>query len=192
MYLLGFVVAFTSTCPKNQVPFSCTTSHKITCVDATSVYSASVGYLRENLPLFDALNAVTFGLDHANEPLGVATNGLNISIAVKGSSFFSSQVPYEFFLEFVMSYTNTNEGRSAWRLLFSPIVINLLENANSSWRNFTTLDAVQAIDKHLWESAFEKKIKFKAGQTPLIYGLTTILLLELAANTCGTLPLHPS
>ena len=98
------------------------------------VTSALISILEEHLPSWDKTNAATLGF-HTGAPgvdgldLGVATLGINISLATKQTYEWAFEVPEDIFYEYVVTFAHANEARSNWRPFLTEVVGKILNGS---------------------------------------------------------------
>ncbi|OQR85858.1 hypothetical protein ACHHYP_11268 [Achlya hypogyna] len=179
----GAAVGYESPCAPGLVPFG--DGHAgFSCSPIATVVADATAFLHRNLPLFDRLNEATLGFTaDATLDSGIAVIGVNESVHTKVSSRFSADVPKRLFLEYVVPYGVTNEGRSDWRTLFSPVVAAVLAAASAGWRDWTTAEAVATINAGIWGGAFGKALAFQPQQTPRVYDVMSMLVFGHASCT---------
>merc|ERR1719234_2311291 len=155
-----------SPCPPSQVPFP---DH--ICLDFDDAYTSAYKFLEEHLPSWDKTNAATLGF-HTGAPgvdgldLGVATLGINISLATKQARSWAFEVPEDIFYEYVVTFAHANEARSNWRPFLTDVVAKILKGGEPK----TVAEVVDVINSQLWSSGLlGNVVTFKSSQTPLIY-----------------------
>eukprot|EP00596_Hydrurales_sp_CCMP1899_P002591 CAMPEP_0119034004 /NCGR_PEP_ID=MMETSP1177-20130426/1064_1 /TAXON_ID=2985 /ORGANISM="Ochromonas sp, Strain CCMP1899" /LENGTH=267 /DNA_ID=CAMNT_0006991173 /DNA_START=610 /DNA_END=1413 /DNA_ORIENTATION=- len=141
-------------------------------------------YLEKNLPSFDKINKASLGFDTVGSVNndGVARIGTNRSLEMKNKYKWAADVPYEIFLEYVLPYGVVNEGRNNWRLMISEVVISILDDAKEL-ENYILEDIVLYINDNLWKGKFCDDIVFKAGETPMIYDVMSVIAFGYASCT---------
>jgi len=172
-----------SPCPPSQVPFP---GHL--CLDFDDVYNSAYKFLEEQLPSWDKTNAASLGF-HSGAPgvdgldLGVATLGINISIATKQARSWAYEVPEDIFYEYVVTYAHANEARSNWRPFLTEVVGKIL-NGSSQGEPKTVAEVVKLINSQLWSSGLlGNVVTFKSSQTPLIYDPMSTIVFGYASCT---------
>ena len=129
MFLLLVMLAFTVSnisavilikadvqCSEKEVPFP-----RNVCKHFDDSYKEAYNYLYSHLPSWDRTNADSLGfhnstgadVDGLDE--GIATLGINISLAAKQKYFWAANVSEELYYEYVVTYSHVNEARNNWR-----------------------------------------------------------------------------
>jgi hypothetical protein len=159
------------------------------CVPFDDAYKAAYAFLLDNLPSYDATNKATLGF-HSDEDVlvdgldsGVATLGINISLATKQASPWAWTVPQDVFNEYVAAYAWTNEGRTDWRPFLGASVASVFEaNTETDLTDITSV--VSVINAQLWNSgALGRTVVFKSAMTPLIYDPMSVVAYGYASCT---------
>jgi transglutaminase-like putative cysteine protease len=107
-----------------------------------------------------------------------------MSIATQMSSPWATSIPKSVWLEFVATYSHTNEARTNWRPLLSDSVTSILSSASPA--PSTIEDAVAAVNANLYNpstSGLPNSVVFKSSQTPLIYDPMSTLAYGYASCT---------
>ena len=172
-----------SACPPSQVPFPGNI-----CLDFDDAYNSAYKFLEENMPSWDKTNAVSLGF-HTGAPgvdgldLGVATLGINISLATKQMRSWAFEVPEDIYSEYVIAYAHANEARSNWRPFLTEVVGKIL-NGSSEDEPKTVPEVVSLINSQLWSSGLlGNQVTFKSSQTPLIYDPMSTIVFGYASCT---------
>ena len=172
-----------SACPPSQVPFPGNI-----CLDFDDAYNSAYKFLEENMPSWDKTNAASLGF-HTGAPgvdgldLGVATLGINISLATKQMRSWAFEVPEDIYSEYVIAYAHANEGRSNWRPFLTEVVGKIL-NGSSEDEPKTVPEVVSLINSQLWSSGLlGNQVTFKSSQTPLIYDPMSTIVFGYASCT---------
>merc|ERR1712037_890657 len=170
-------------CPPSQVPFP---GH--ICLNFDDAYNSAYKFLEEHLPSWDRTNAASLGF-HSGVPavdgldLGVATLGINISLATKQSRSWAYEVPEDVFYEYVATYAHVNEARSNWRPFLTEVVDKIL-NGSRQGEPKTVTEVVNVINSQLWSSGLlGNVVTFKSSQTPLIYDPMSTIVFGYASCT---------
>ena len=172
-----------SACPPSQVPFPGNI-----CLDFDDAYNSAYKFLEENMPSWDKTNAASLGF-HTGAPgvdgldLGVATLGINISLATKQMRSWAFEVPEDVYSEYVIAYAHANEARSNWRPFLTEVVGKIL-NGSSEDELKTVPEVVSLINSQLWSSGLlGNQVTFKSSQTPLIYDPMSTIVFGYASCT---------
>ena len=172
-----------SACPPSQVPFPGNI-----CLEFEDAYNSAYKFLEENMPSWDKTNAASLGF-HTGAPgvdgldLGVATLGINISLATKQMRSWAFEVPEDIYSEYVIAYAHANEGRSNWRPFLTEVVDKIL-NGSSEDEPKTVPEVVSLINSQLWSSGLlGNQVTFKSSQTPLIYDPMSTIVFGYASCT---------
>ena len=172
-----------SACPPSQVPFPGNI-----CLDFDDAYNSAYKFLEENMPSWDKTNAASLGF-HTGAPgvdgldLGVATLGINISLATKQMRSWAFEVPEDIYSEYVIAYAHANEARSNWRPFLTEVVGKIL-NGSSEDEPKTVPEVVSLINSQLWSSGLlGNQVTFKSSQTPLIYDPMSTIVFGYASCT---------
>ena len=172
-----------SACPPSQVPFPGNI-----CLDFDDAYNSAYKFLEENMPSWDKTNAASLGF-HTGAPgvdgldLGVATLGINISLATKQMRSWAYEVPEDIYSEYVIAYAHANEARSNWRPFLTEVVGKIL-NGSSEDEPKTVPEVVSLINSQLWSSGLlGNQVTFKSSQTPLIYDPMSTIVFGYASCT---------
>ena len=172
-----------SACPPSQVPFPGNI-----CLDFDDAYNSAYKFLEENMPSWDKTNAASLGF-HTGAPgvdgldLGVATLGINISLATKQMRSWAFEVPEDIYSEYVITYAHANEARSNWRPFLTEVVGKIL-NGSSEDEPKTVPEVVSLINSQLWSSGLlGNQVTFKSSQTPLIYDPMSTIVFGYASCT---------
>ena len=170
-------------CPPSQVPFP---GH--ICLDFDDAYNSAYTFLEEHLPSWDKTNAASLGF-HTGAPgvdgldLGIATLGINISLATKQARKWAFEVPEDIFYEYVVTYAHANEARSNWRPFLTEVVGKIL-NGSREEEPKTVTEVVNVINSQLWSSGLlGNVVTFKSSQTPLIYDPMSTIVFGFASCT---------
>jgi len=179
------IVEITATlpCPINQVPF-----HSL-CIPKDQSYLSAYKFLLANLPSWDLTNAATLGFHNSTGQKvdgledGIATIGINISLATKQSNPWAHDVSEDVFNEYVVPYAHVNEARNNWRPFLTKVVNEILAE-NPDGPPVGVPDVVHLINDNLWSSGvLGNKITFKSSQTPLIYDPMSTIVFGYASCT---------
>jgi len=167
-------------CPPSQVPFP-----DNICLDFDDAYNSAYKFLEEHLPSWDKTNAATLGF-HTGATgvdgldLGVATLGINISLATKLTYEWAFEVPEDIFYEYVVTFAHANEARSNWRPFLTDVVDKILNGSEAK----KVAEVVSVINSQLWSSGLlGNTITFKSSQTPLIYDPMSTIVFGFASCT---------
>ena len=166
-------------CSPLEVPFG------EDCVAFDDAYKSAYNFLVGNIPSYDATNkASVFGAGSLAGTLdGIATLGINVSLAAKQTSPWAWVVSQDIFNEWVASYAFVNEGRTNWRPLLASSVQAVIA-ANPAVDLTDINSVVTLINSELWNSgALGKTVVFKSEQTPLIYDPMSTLAFGYASCT---------
>lgn len=176
--------SFSTNCHSDFVPFPTGTGSSYDCVPYALSFLESMSYLEKNLPSFDVTNKGTLGFDLDSGIDGIANRGTNYSLETRSKYVWAANVPKRLFLEYVLPYANINEARTDWREIFTPSVNDILIASGGNLDDFSTADAVLAINIGLWNGAvINQTIVFKSDQTPLIYDPMSVLAFGYASCT---------
>ena len=181
--LAMFEITATLPCSRHEVPYSST------CMSDEESYLTAYRFLLANLPSWDVTNAATLGF-HSSTGVevdglddGVATLGINISLATKQSKPWANNVPEDIFNEFVVTYAHVNEARNNWRPFLTKAVDDILK-ANPQASLSTIPDVVNLLNANLWQTGvLGNNITFKSSQTPLIYDPMSTIVFGYASCT---------
>jgi hypothetical protein len=175
-----------SPCPSTSVPFSDLSGGGVACVSFDLAYASAYSHLYDNLPSYDVTNAATLGFHASSVPNvdgltdGVATVGINASLAAQQASPWAWSVPQTVFNEWVAPYCHVNEARTDWRPLLAPAVSSLFSSTPAS----SISSAVQTVNANLWSGLLlGRTVVFKSSQTPLIYDPMSTLAYGYASCT---------
>ena len=128
------------------------------CVDLDSAYVAAHDFLMSNLPSWDVANAASLGFSLTPDTAdglddGVATLGLNLSLATQMSSSYpwSWDLPQSVFNEYVATYAHVNEARNNWRPLLAEATAAIIASADEAPTSVT--EVVDLVNANLWHTA---------------------------------------
>jgi len=176
------IVEITATfpCSNNEVPFDSL------CIPKDRSYQSAYKFLLANLPSWDLSNAATLGFHNSTgEDVdgledGIATIGINSSLATKQNNLWAHDVPEDIFNEYVVPYAHVNEARNNWRLFLTNVVNEILEFESP----VSVSDVVYLLNDNLWSSGvLGNKITFVSSQTPLIYDPMSTIVYGYASCT---------
>ena len=182
-----------SPCGSSEVPFATIAGGGggggggggVSCVSFDAAYTAAYNHLYTSLPSYDVTNAETLGFHSSAGPNvdglsdGVATVGINASLATMQAASWAWAVPQDVFNEWVVPFAHVNEARTNWRPFLSPPVSSLF--ASSPAPSLTS--AVSTVNSHLWSGLLGNSVVFKSSQTPLIYDPMSTLAYGYASCT---------
>merc|ERR1711931_485128 len=117
-------ITATLPCPINEVPFNSL------CVPKDQSYLSAYKFLLANLPSWDLSNAATLGFHNSTGQEvedGIATIGINISLATKQSNPWAYDLSEDIFNEYVVPYAHVNEARNNWRPFLTKAVNKIFE-----------------------------------------------------------------
>lgn len=130
-------------------------------------------FLLDNMPPWDAVNQGTL-------ELGILEPTVNISLAARKDFSWTSAVPKDVWLNYVLPYANVNEGRSNWRQLFSDVLKPIVTNSSAT----SLADVALLVNKVMWSALRPQgSVVFKSEQTPLIYDPMSTLVYGYASCT---------
>lgn len=162
-------------CPQGHIPWPHTGSPPITCQSLEDVTKEANAFLKANAPPWDTDNY---------ESLKEGILGPTVTIALTARDVFpwAEDVPKDIWLNYVLPYANVNEPRVDWRTLLSnkvgPVVQNPLYQAQD------IAEVVSVVNEQLWSVVRpDSEIKFKGGQTPLIYDPMSVIDYGFASCT---------
>jgi len=178
-----FEIRATSRCSDNEVPF------QSICKPANESYLEAYDFLLRNLPSWDKTNAASLGFHNTTGEMvdgledGIATLGINISIATKQVNSWAFDVTEEVFHNYVVPYAHVNEARNNWRPFLTNVVNNIFA-ANPGASLYTVADVVYLLNDNLWSTGIlGNKVVFKSSQTPLIYDPMSTIVFGYASCT---------
>ncbi len=128
---------------------------------------------------------------------GILEPTINISLHAKQTYPWTVNVTKEMYYEYVVNFANVNEARTNWRSIFhdlvQPIIQPLLEKPTTNDddahvpHDVPVKQVIRELNDKIWTVAASysntDSIKFKHGQTPLIYDPMSILLFGYASCT---------
>jgi len=178
-----FEITASLPCAADEVPF------KSLCISEEESYLSAYKFLFDNLPSWDRTNAATLGF-HNNTGQnvdgledGIATIGINISLATKQSKPWSYDLSEETFNEYVVPYAHVNEARNNWRPFLTKAVNKIFEE-NPDKTLASVSDVVYLLNDNLWSTGvLGNNITFKSSQTPLIYDPMSTIVYGYASCT---------
>uniref|UniRef100_A0A7S3K6I7 Transglutaminase-like domain-containing protein n=1 Tax=Aureoumbra lagunensis TaxID=44058 RepID=A0A7S3K6I7_9STRA len=164
IFILSLILQWKVEAGCSEIPFA-----NGVCVSANEAVKNATAFLLKNLPPWDKVNQVSLfgeqgGVDGLDD--GIASVGINMSVMAQASYPWAAEISQNMFNEYVATYAMTNEPRTSWRELYTPVSADIVQNVT------TQDEAVAAINGYLnknisiWNSF---GIKFKSSQTPLIY-----------------------
>jgi len=173
-------------CRDGQVPFP-----ENVCKQFDEAYTEVYKFLVENLPSWDESNKETLGFHQSSSTsvdgldLGVATLGINASLAAKQKYFWASNVSQDVYYEFVSSYAHVNEARNNWRPFLTEVVEKILSDHLDIDDTLQDIeDVVNVINNNLWQREYlGNDVVFKSSQTPLIYDPMSTIVFGYASCT---------
>jgi len=182
-YLTIFQIIASPPCPPSDIPYP------YTCKPTDDSYTTAYKFLHENLPSWDLTNAESLGFHNKTgvevDGLedGIATLGINISLATKQNKPWAHNVPEDIYNEYVVPYAHVNEARNNWRPLLTRAVDKIFEtNPQASFSSIP--DIVKLINSNLWETGvLGNNVTFKSSQTPLIYDPMSAIVFGYASCT---------
>lgn len=150
-----------------------------------------LGYLRDALLPFDYPFLETLGFggdDRSDEPDGlgdgIVTTSIRLALDAKVLYPWTDDLPKDVFYDYVLNYANLNEARTNWR----PLLVEALNFTDSClWKsgraNLTSV--VAWVNAHLWTRLGRAgaPIRFKSGQTPLIFDPMSTIAFGYASCT---------
>jgi hypothetical protein len=177
----GDMVPVSPRCPGTEVPFP-----GPSCLPLDVAYTAAYNFLVAGLPSWDRTNAASLGFHSADKPgvdgleLGLATLGINISLATKRTRPWAWDMPQDIFNEYVVTYAHVNEARTNWRPFLTSVVDTILKDNHPR----STVEVVDVINANLWDSGLlGNNVVFKSSQTPLIYDPMSTIVFGHASCT---------
>eukprot|EP00553_Chaetoceros_curvisetus_P010558 CAMPEP_0204614540 /NCGR_PEP_ID=MMETSP0717-20131115/2234_1 /ASSEMBLY_ACC=CAM_ASM_000666 /TAXON_ID=230516 /ORGANISM="Chaetoceros curvisetus" /LENGTH=263 /DNA_ID=CAMNT_0051627231 /DNA_START=244 /DNA_END=1035 /DNA_ORIENTATION=- len=140
---------------------------------------------------FDIPNAgsLGFNLDQPNLPdgLGYGIIEPTISISLDAKKYpWTKNVPKEVYFEYVGNFANVNESRNNWRqLMYDALFEALIEPLLTSDEDTIVEDVVKSLNQNMWTMFHnsDEEIRFKSGQTPLVYDPMSIITFRYASCT---------
>ena len=123
-------------------------------------------------PVIDSLPD---GLD-----FGIVQDTIKMALDTKKEYYWAREIPKELFLEYVLPFANVDEARNHWRPILMKALDPTLKKLLTLKKQATIEEVVESVNKNLW-SSFQnvnngESIKFRAGQTPLIYDPMSVIL----------------
>ena len=178
-----FEITAATPCSSNEVPF------KSGCSPADQSYLSAYNFLLKNLPSWDMTNAASLGFHNSTGEQvdgledGIATVGINISLATKQSKPWAHDVSEDIFNEYVVPYAHVNEARNNWRPLLTKAVNDVFA-ANPQESLSSVAEVVYLLNANLWHTGvLGNNITFKSSQTPLIYDPMSTIVFGYASCT---------
>ena len=173
-------------CSDHQVPFP-----DNVCKPFDESYEAAYKLLFNHLPSWDRSNADSLGFHNSTGPDvdglddGIATLGINISLATKQKYFWAANVSEEIYYEFVVTFCHVNEARNNWRPFLTEVVDRILtDHLDVEDTSLTMEDIVRVINTNLWVRHYlGNDVVFKSSQTPLIYDPMSTIVYGYASCT---------
>jgi len=170
-------------CPDNEIPYP------PTCLPLDQSYLTAYWFLLANLPSWDRTNAASLGfhtrsgqnVDGLDD--GIATLGINISLATKQAKPWAHKVPEDVYNEYVVPYAHVNEARNNWRPYLTKVVDAIIQ-ANPQASLATIPDVVTLLNTNLWQTGvLGNNVTFVSSQTPLIYDPMSTIVFGYASCT---------
>ena len=173
-------------CSDDQVPFP-----NNVCKPFDESYQDAYKVLYDHLPSWDRSNANSLGFHNETGPGvdglddGIATLGINISLATKQKYFWAGNVSEEIYYEFVVTYGHVNEARNNWRPFLTEVVDRILkDHVDVEDTSLSMEDIVRVINTNLWVRHYlGNDVVFKSSQTPLIYDPMSTIVYGYASCT---------
>ena len=180
----------TNPCKLTEVPYpspnpSPYPSHQ-SCLPLSDAYTVAYDFLLSNLPSWDRANAETLGFHSKDAPgvdgldLGIATLGINISLATKQKRPWAWDIPEDIYNEYVVTYGQVNEARTNWRPMLTEAVAELLSAGPAP---SSIPEVVDTVNSGLWFGLLGKNITFRSSQTPLIFDPMSTIVFGYASCT---------
>ena len=173
-------------CSETEVPFPGNV-----CKQFDQSYEEAYNYLYSHLPSWDRSNADSLGFHNSTGEAvdgldeGIATLGINISLAAKQKYFWAGNTSQDLYYEYVVTFSHVNEARNNWRPFLSQVVDRILtDHLDIQDTSLTLEDIVKVVNTNLWVRHYlGNDVVFKSSQTPLIYDPMSTLVYGYASCT---------
>jgi len=163
----------TFACPLGHIPWP--TNNTLDCQTLSAVTKEANTFLRSNMPPWDLENFETL-------EEGILPPTVNISLTARDVYPWSEGIPKDIWLNYVLPYANVNEPRNDWRELFAKKLSPLVQNSTFEADDIESVATI--LNKELWSVLRpEGEIRFKGGQTPLIYDPMSVIAYGYASCT---------
>ena len=173
-------------CNENEVPFP----HNV-CKPFDDCYEEAYNFLYANLPSWDRSNADSLGFHNSTGAEvdglddGVATLGINISLAAKQKYFWAGNVSEDVYYEYVVTFSHVNEARNNWRPYLTQVVEKIIkDHLDIEDTSLDMEDVVKVVNTNLWVKHYlGNDVVFRSSQTPLIYDPMSTIVYGYASCT---------
>lgn len=163
----------TFACPYGHIPWP--KNETLDCQSVEDADAEAQKFLKSNMPPWDLLNLETL-------QEGILGPSVNISLTARNAYPWAENIPKDIWLNYVLPYANVNEPRVDWMQLFNSKIAPLVQNPLFEADNISQV--VEILNDQIWSVLRpEGEIKFKGGQTPLIYDPMSVMDYGFASCT---------
>lgn len=163
----------TFACPLGTIPWPL--NHTLDCQSLAEATKEANTFLKSNMPPWDVENLETL-------EEGIVPPTINVSLTARDVYPWAETIPKDIWLNYVLPYANVNEPRNDWRDLFAKKLSPLVQNQTFEADDIASVASI--LNKELWSVLRpEGEIRFKGGQTPLIYDPMSVIAYGYASCT---------
>lgn len=162
-----------ASCGTDEVPWPAA-GGSIACEPLAAAQKTALAWLRANAPPWDLMNEYSlFGAPGGVDGLefGVASVGVNASLAAKMRRPWAAAVPRDVFDDYSLPYACVNEPRTDWRALVGAAVDPVVDALPAGASLDDVIAAINGYGANASDSVWARLggVVFKSSQTPLIY-----------------------